>query len=65
MTVVLEFNNVIIPIRVIQECAAVGGLKGLIARNSSLIGEIEWYDAHLYRMGAMNRSTSTISLMSG
>lgn len=54
MAVSLEFINIIIPIANIERCVALGGFEGLLQREGNCIGSTDWYDAHLYRTGAMN-----------
>ncbi len=51
MAVQLQFINVIVPIKNIEEkCLSIGGWSGFL----ELEGDAGWYDEHLYRTEAMN-----------
>ncbi len=54
MAVKLEFINILIPVENIERCASIGGFKGFLGMKEGLLGEIDWYDEHLYRTGVMN-----------
>ena len=54
MAILLEFINVIIPIKNIERCQSIGGFAGLLEKETEAIGRRVWHDDYLYRDGAMN-----------
>jgi len=55
VTIALEFIDVVIPIAKIRESYP-GGWEQCLADYTTLIGRRVWYDRHLFRDGAMDRS---------
>jgi hypothetical protein len=53
MSIYLEFINLIIPIRTIEEKYD-GGWKQCLEDHKNLIGKKVWYDEHLFKDGAMS-----------
>lgn len=53
LAIALEFINLIIPIKVIEEKYP-GGIEQCLMDHEALLGERIWRDGHLWREGAMN-----------
>jgi len=49
----LEFINLIVPIKIIEEKYP-GGWSGCLRDHAKSIGRVVWYDDHLFRTGAMD-----------
>lgn len=54
MAVKLEFVNLIIPIKNINNSKFEGGFQALIDEHRNSIGYSVWFDKHLFRIGSMD-----------
>lgn len=54
MAIIVRFLGVVIPIKNIEKCKAVGGFKGILEKEKDWVGKKVLYDEHLYKDGAMS-----------
>jgi hypothetical protein len=54
MSIKVKYLSVVIPIRNIEKCVKVGGLKGILEKQKEYVGKRVRVDEFLYKDGAMS-----------